>query len=505
MKRLAWWIMGLLGGGLAAQEVPRAVPVAGAPVVPVPIQAADVTTSRSGQFRVTGADGMVRGAVASMADDARDELVAMMNEQDKWKIPVSIVLEGKQGDPLRPRSVAMRLVLNDTGCELMVYVHLSHGIEQESFKHAITSALLYERALRVRVPGPEDPLLRVPPWLVEGLREAAAWRAKHRDRRFYEALFKQGGLYTLDALFALDEAGFEDLDGAMRAVFRGSSGALVMALAEQPQGKQGFVGFLTEVPAFQGEMPALLRRHFPDLNLSETSLAKWLALKLADMVTPTTTDMMGVAETDAILTQVLQLNFRAADGGLQRCPIEDWQKLSELKEPERAGAVREAQDALVRLSYRCFPSYRPLLKEYQIALGEIARGKMRKTAARLAELRQFRDERLASTARARDYLDWYEITRARETSGAFADYQRLKTRLEDNPRTRDDHLSAYLDLMNRVFARKSDGQAPPYGGGLQPELPPLPGNLPEHLPIDRVPLNISRNPADEVPIDLPKP
>jgi len=511
MIRRVWLLAVLLGTAGSGQEVPRAVPVPDVPVVPPQPRPADRTISRSGQFRVSGADGLVRGSVGVMADAAKDELLALTGEKDAWKVPISIFLHGKQGDPLPPRSVAMRRVLTDTGCELFVDVHLSHGIELESFKHTITSALLYERALRG--PARPDERLMVPPWLVEGLREATAWGLKRGDRRLYEALFKHGGLYKLEELFAMDEAAFEDLDGAMRAAFRGSSGALVMALIEQPQGKEGFGAFLTEVPAFQGELPTLLRRHFPDLNLSETSLAKWLSLKLADMVTPTTTDVLGVAETDAALTQALQLNFRDADGSLQRRPIEDWEQLAELKAHERAGAVRQAQDSLVRLSYRCFPSYRPLLAEYQIALGEISRGKTRKTAAQLAALAKTRGEMMTKNARASDYLDWFEITRARDTSGEFEDYRRLKARLQDNPRTRDDHISIYLDRMNKIFARKGDPSPPPPGlepilpmlSGEPETLPPLPENLPQHLPIDQRPVIIPRDPAGDVPIDLPKP
>ena len=242
----------------------------------------DLALSRTEQFRVSGADGLVRGTVAVMAEEAKAELLALTGEADAWKVPVSIVLHGKAGDPMPPRSVAMRLWISEAGYDLRVDVHLSHGIEMESFKHAITSALLYERTLRARpkAEGADEALrLEVPPWLVEGIREANAWRLKRGDRRLYETLFKHGGLFKLDELFAVDEAGFELLDGAMRAAYRGSSGAVVMALLAQPEGRQGFTAMLAEVAAFQGEMPLLLRRHFPDLNLSEPSLAQWRMLQ----------------------------------------------------------------------------------------------------------------------------------------------------------------------------------------------------------------------------------
>ena len=58
--------------------------------------------------------------------------------------------------------------------------------------------------------------------------------------------------------------------------------------------------------------------------------------------------------------------------------------------------------------------------------------------------------------RGRDYLDWFEITRARETSGAFDDYLKLKEDLKDRKRNREDGLSDYLDRMDKVFDRSAD-------------------------------------------------
>jgi hypothetical protein len=470
---------------------PRAVPVPEAPDTP-PVTgpppstlATDRATSRSGQFRVSGANGLLRGTVAMIAEDAKDELLLLTAEKDAWKVPIAIFLHGKQGDPLPPRSVAMKLWFNETGYDLRVNVHLSRGIEMEHFKHTTTAALLYERALRDRPPGPTETPLIVPPWLVEGLREATAWRLKRSDRRLYAALFKHGGLYKLDELFAVTESQFEELDGAMHAAFRVSSGALVMALLKQPQGREGFLSFLSSSAAFEGEMPTLLRRHFPDLNLSETSLAKWWALQLADMTTPTLTEVLTIPETEMLLDDALYLNFRSSDGISQHKPLSAWRELEPLKPAERVEAVRLAQDSLVRLSYRCFPAYRPLIAEYQVALGTIARNKTRKSDAQLAQLQDTRNSLRTLASRARDYLDWFEITRARETSGAFEDYLRLKERLQAQPHNRSDNLSLYLDRLNHVFARKS-AETPA-------SLPPI---NPLDVPVDLPPV---------APLDLPKP
>ncbi len=447
-----------------AEEIPRAVQIT-EPPEQAKSSSLDMVISRSKQFKVGGGDGIVRATVALLAEETKDELLRLTAENDEWKVPITIILHGKPGDPMPPRTVNMQLLVSEAGYDLRMDVHLSRGIEQERFKFAATSALLYERSLRGRAASDNDRPLLVPPWLADGLLEATAWRLGRSDRRLYEALFKTGGLFKIDDLFGIDSNEFEDLDGATRAAFRVSSGALVTALLDQPQGKEAFRAFLGEVAGFEGEMPTLLRKHFPELNLSETSLAKWLQLQLAvkGAMNPMT-DILTVNQTEAALGEALQLNFRTAEGIVQQKELSAWPELASLKEPERIAAVRLAQDALVRLSYRCFPSYRPLLSEYQLVLTTIAKNKTTDVAARLAALQETRETMKAKAARARDYLDWFEITRARETSGVFDDYMRLKDRLKANPHQRKDELSLYLDQMDKIFHReepKTPGLLPP--------------------------------------------
>lgn len=453
MKRLP--LIGLVYlTAVIAEEVPQAARVVEPPAAPAAMVGEGIV-SRSKQFRISGGESAVRGTVALLAEQTKDELLHLTGEKDEWKVPVSIRLHGSPGDPLPKRTVSMRLLVVEGQRELGLDVHLSRGIEQERFKRAVTAALLYERTLAAgKVDAPDQPLM-VPPWLTDGLRETTAWRLNESDRRLYEAPFKHGGLFKLDDIFAMGDQAFEDMDGASRVAFRVASGALVMALLEQPQGKEGFRAFLSEVAAYQGEMPGLLRKHFPGLNLSETSLAKWWTLQLAAKggANPLT-DILTIQQTDAALAEALRLNFRSPEGIIQQKELAAWPELAALNDPERIAAIRQAQDALVRLSFRCFPSYRPLLAEYQLVLDLIGKNKTADVARRLADLEGTRATMTSRAARARDYLDWFEITRARETSGAFDDYQRLKERLKANPHQRKDTLSTYLDRMDRIFYRE---------------------------------------------------
>ena len=446
-----------------AEEIPRAAMVAEPPVNAADAvnAAPDTVVSWTQQFRVSDGTSLLRGTVAMMAEEAKTDLLKLTGEKDGWKVPITIRLHGKQGDPLPPRTVNLGLLEVAGVSELKIDVHLSRGIENEPFKRAVTAALLYERALRKGPATDPDHPLFVPPWLSDGLREATAWRLNQSDRRLYEAVFKSG-LFKIDELLGTDEAEFEDMDAATRAAFRVSSGSLVMALLEQPQGKDGFRTFLTDVAAYEGEMPALLRKHFPEMNLSETSLAKWWALQLANKGgTNVLTDTLTIPKSEAALAAALQLNFRNAEGIIQQKPLDAWPEVASLKEPERIAAVRIAQDALVRLSYRCFPSYRPLLVEYQQVLDSIAKNKTKNVGERLASLLETRKTMITRATRARDYLDWFEITRARETSGVFEDYLKLKERLKSNPHPRKDDISTYLDRMDRIFHREEKKAAFP--------------------------------------------
>ncbi len=478
-------VLGILVAVLAVgEEIPHAAQVIEPPAAPQGVGPERVV-SPSRQFRVSGGQAEDRGTLVLLAEEAKFELLRLTEEpkasadmsepaKDWWKVPVTITLHGKQGDPLPRRTVVTSLFWSEAGYEIRLDVHLSRGVEHARFKFAITSALVHERCLRARPAKQSDVPFLVPPWLVDGLREATAWRLNQSDRRLYEALFKSGGFFKLDDLFSIDEQELEEMDGATRAAFHVSSGALVMALLEQPQGKNAFRNFLSDVADFQGEMPTLLRKHFPELNLSETSLSKWWQLQLAVIGAQNlVTDVLTVGKTEAALSEALRLDFRDAEGITRQKELTAWPELAALPEAERSNAVRLAQDSLVRLSYRCFPSYRAILAEYQIILSNLAKNQTKDIAASLTALDERRTVMTAKAIRARDYLHYFEISRAREISGVFDDYMRLKESLKANPHRRTDDLSKYLDRLDAIFSRGLPDTAP-MEEPLMPDLPPLP-------------------------------
>ena len=444
---------------LSEQPAPRAVPVED--LLPK-FDSGEAVISHSEQFRISGGEAAMRGTAANLAEEAKDELLRLTEEKDEWKVPIRISLRGKPGDLAPARETVLRIIFDENGYVIELFVNLSRGLRNEPLKRAVTEALIYARGLQDRPRVESEVRLTVLPWVVEGLREATAWRRKQTDRKLYESLFLSGGLFKLDDLFVLSEAEYTSIDAVSRAAFRISSGALMMALIEQPDGKAGIRNFLAELAGFQGEMPSLLRKHFPDLNLSEKSLEKWWALQLANKATAPLTESLSVIQTERGLEAALRLRYKDEAGVLKEITLAEWQSLAELEQPERIEAVRLAQDDLLQLSYRSFPSYRKLLLDYQALLSEFAKGNTKGMAESLQDLTETRATMVAKAERARDFMDWFEITRARETSGAFDDYLSLKARLKSRPNTRTDSLSKYLDRLDSRFTVPGDKKAEPF-------------------------------------------
>lgn len=413
-----------------------------------------ITTSSSQQFRISGSEPALRSTIAFLAENTKTDFLALTKEKDLWKVPVSIMLHGKQGDAIPRRSIVIDLQWGEDGFKLNLHAHLAQGIDHTRLRSAILATLVYEKSLHTIKPGPLDERLLVRPWLVEGLAEMIEWRRGNYDRRLYQSIFQAGGLYQLEELLDLSQKEFDESDSAMRTAFRVSSCGLMMALLEQPGGVQAFGSFMSEAAQFGGDMPLLLRKHFPSLNLSQKSLEKWWTLQLANQSRNSLSEVMSIAETELALGEALKLRFRDENGIARDREISAWQELAALDEGARIIGVRHAEESLVRLSYRCFPSYRKLLLDYQSLLQAMVKPKPKIDIA--AKLRELEETRLLMSQRGKraiDYLDWFEITRARETSGVFDDYMKLKKRLDQGLLQHQDHLSKYLDQAEKIYQR----------------------------------------------------
>ncbi|MBB5350555.1 hypothetical protein HNR46_000783 [Haloferula luteola] len=463
--------MGCLALPIAAQDegallekdevLPAAEKVEPLPMSPMEVEMASRVESESGQFGVSGGDAAVRGSVALQAESVRASFLKLLGAEATEKpLPIEILLYGKAGDPPKARPLAYELRFTPDHFLLRIHVDLSRGLDHDRLDSAVLSGLLFDRALAGVKPGALDSPLRAPSWLLVGLEEAQEWADGRGDRRLYEGVFKQKGRFEIDALLSMTNDQHERLDGVSKSIFRVQSGALVMALLGQSGGKAAFVEMCDEAARYGGEFPMLLRRHFPELNLSEKSLVKWWSLTLAKLSEAPLSEAMGIAETEKRLEEALVLQYFTDEGVRHQVPILDWKSLPTLGDAARMEVVRPVQDSLSHLSYRCFPSYRPLILDYQRWLVSWASGE-KEPQPLLMEMEETREIMTQRALRARDYLDFVEIHDAHELSGSFDDFMELKREIDRNVRVpRKDRITRYLDAMQRATGSEVRASAP---------------------------------------------
>jgi hypothetical protein len=297
-------------------------------------------------------------------------------------------------------------------------------------------------------------LLFIPPWLVDGLRESMRWRAQTADRDLYRVLFERNAVIPVGEL--LETRSTNDLDGASRASFRISSGALVMGLLAQEGGRTAMGELLAAAATYEGEAPTLLRKFFPGMNLGEKSLQKWWALQLARMAQPDLLSTLTILDTDEKLTGILVLKVDLVADGASSLEVqpEHYRDLLAIPTETRRRALEAVVNDMNTLYIRAFPAYRPIIEEYLRILSELARERDERVDQRLAELQDERNALVARGNRLFDMLNWYRIGTAYEVSGAFADYEELRKRLEAERRRKrvGDPVSRYLDQMEVLFA-----------------------------------------------------
>ena len=426
------------------------------PEIPAIAQEAEVSNeTRFGKITVTGSRQVVRGSIASIVEKLRVGVNKLVGDSSKeLKTPIIINLYGKQGDEEQERSVVSEIVQIGGAYQLRLHIHLAKGLDLKKINYHAMELLLYERGLRDRSKLIDDERLVVKPWIITGVLEALDIKGGTADKQIYRTKVSHLDILSVDDVLAANKVQRQAMDGRKPVAFQAISGALVNALLRQPSGQEGMEGFLSEVATNKGEIENLLRQHFPGMNLSKNSLAKWVNLELAELGTAAVTDVYSILETESRIDDILQFSYHDEAENTVVVGISEYQELMQLKPKQRVSTVLAPRAELSRLSYRCFPVYRPLLVEYQTILTEIATGKGENIDVRLKNLNDSRQQYIKAGERARDYLDWYYITQSDDVSGGFKEYMDLSKALKEEAEdpNKKDTVDRYLDTVQALFS-----------------------------------------------------
>jgi hypothetical protein len=337
---------------------------------------------------------------------------------------------------------------------LQIYLRLGRGnsFEQEQFERVILQMLVMERSLRLLPEEESVERVEVRPWLLDGLAEAIQWKNGKGDRRMYSSLMESGGWIEVEDL--VDRAAIAGLDVLSRELFRASSGALVMALLAQNQGAKSLAEFLGKVAVFEGEQMILLRTHFPQANLGPKGLERWWMLQVAALSEKKLSEAMTIPETDERLSGILELHLKNENEEAFRVSLESWRQVAGLdSKEERIESIRPANDLLAHLSFRCFPTFRPVIAGYLKILSDIADGKTEEVEEMIENLEEFRFAEVERHRKLLDLVDWYHLSSVQKESGEFEDYLKMQRNLRQGNEFGKDPLYQYLEKVQKVFEK----------------------------------------------------
>ena len=414
-------------------------------------------TSEDQRVIVFAEHTVVATRAQSLITKLRNDLAEVFREKAlNTKVPpfelnndLIITFYGSPGDKAPP-NLAVRRVRRATGSErfrIEIDFHLAKGFDSQLIEDETLKAILLDQGLHRNLA--EGQNFHVPPWLKLGIQEQLAWRAQTADKSLYRSLFEGGYLMEVEDMLAAKD--ITELDAAQRTALRISAGALSISLVKQPGGKAAFRDYLREIPTFEGDPVILMRKHFFQTGLTEESFAKWWALQLSVLTKDVVEETLGPLETEEALSKILQNSLNLEDGSSQLYQLSAFEEILALEDSQRILVLSPISENLLLLAYRCFPPHTPVIVGYLDICQRLAKGESENVASQLVELDQTRHALKQTGERVRDYLDWYQISNATELSGSFADYNRLKKDLENQPAPSPGKIGAYLDTAQRIY------------------------------------------------------
>lgn len=393
------------------------------------LEPAEHSVSPSGQFIIYGADAAYRGAISALAEKIKANLMAVLKRRDDWKIPIVVNLQSHAANLPEIPAVAVRSSQTEAGLKLQLDLVISREISPTAIERELARVALLEMIYRNR-PGiaSGDAVIDPPEWLIDGLLASAP----NRDHAALAAI-----LLVPEHRSSLEEflrQRPQSLDSASRELYRAYSFVLVQLLAESLNGRVHLGRYIDNLALASNDLLGDLQAAFPAIRDFETT---WRS-KISDMKSAER-DLLTFLQTEVKLKETLNRSVRL--GEFVRIKPTSSQRL----------ALRRLAGELWLLTTHANPVLRPVIQDYRQIVEQLALGRNRGIAARLAELKVLREKLSARMSDVDDYMNWFEAAKLETPSGLFDDCVKTGAAIESQKPKRKDALSIYLDAMELEF------------------------------------------------------
>jgi hypothetical protein len=402
-----------------------------------------VSTSR--QFLVYGTDIRLRAAICDLAERAKADVLRLSDQRDEWTTPIVVNARYPQANlPEAPRA-ALSFAQTGFGLKLQLDLTIVSNTRQPEIRRELLRVILLEMMYRHQTDLPVGTCYIPPPdWLLDG---TAPRQSDFDGEELIDVLrtpLAQHKILPLEE-FLRQRPDLFDVPG--RSVYRAYCFALVELLVHEPAGRHCLARFIASLPAASNDALAGLRAFFPELG-NATDAEKVWRLHLERLAAGQSFQLLSAKETEEKLAELLVVRIRDA-GPERNYRLAEFPKFIR-DASSRLSLARRSED-LRTLGARANPVYCPLINEYEKAATLLALGKTNGIAKRLVRLNATRDGIASRAQKIDDYMNWFEATKPREPSGAFADYLNAAELTTQPEKRRRDPISVYLDVFETQF------------------------------------------------------
>src|SRR6266481_63843 len=401
----------------------------------------DRSISPSREFVIYGADPKLRGAVSSLAEQTKSNLLALLRQRDGWKTTVIVNLQPQQANVPEIPPADLRFSQTGFGIKLQLDLTISKNVDVSLVERELLRTILLEMIYRNQSHITAGALLVEPPdWLIDGALALAPGRERGP---WIEAVSNTEKPLQLEK-FLRQRPGF--LDSTGRTLYRAYAFALVQMLLDGKNGGAQLAKYIDHLYDSSNDPLADLKTQFP--LLADDAERTW-QLALNRLKSQQTFRLLTFAESEQRLDELLRVKISEPNKPLKVV------RLDELTQHKLSASEKIALDQLKRdlmfLVPQTNPVLRPVGREYQEIAALLARGKRRGVSKRLSHLELTRQQLAARMSDIDDYLNWFEATQMNSGSGNFTGYLKAVDQSQVPAPRRHDPLSVYVDALEDQF------------------------------------------------------
>jgi hypothetical protein len=395
------------------------------------------SVSPSRQFIIYGADAELRGAVSSVAERTKTNLLALLRQRDNWIVPIVVNLQPQQANLPEIPPAGLRFSQTGFGLKLQLDLTISKNLDASLMERELLRAILLEMIYRKESHIAAGSIFVEPPdWLIDGVLALAPGRDR---RQLVEALTAADKTEPLETFLRQRS---RLLDSAGRTLYRAYSFALVQMLIDGRNGPARLAQYIGHLSNASNEPLADLKAQFPFL-LGDAERTWQLALsRLRNLQTY---QLLTFAQSDRRLDELLHVKISEAN---KPAKLTGLAELAQRKaSPNEKMALNQLGRDLLSFVAEANPVLRPIAREYQEIVALLARGKRKRIAKRLSRLEVTRKQLAARMSDIDDYMNWFEATQMKSGSGNFTDYLKAVDQSQLSLPKRHDPLSVYVDAL----------------------------------------------------------